>query len=86
MQLKVYKALWGDAEARATRDDLQRIRAAGYDGVEFGVPAAEPAAKTPPRRRPEVREGTTREASPAQPGGFPDSLDPVLPPAPAPAQ
>lgn len=39
-----------------------------------------------PRRGPEVREGTTREAQPAQPGGFPDSLDPVLPPATAPVR
>ncbi len=44
MRLKVYKSLWGDAEARATREDLRRIKAAGYDGVEFGVPDAEPAA------------------------------------------
>ncbi len=43
--------------------------------------AAEPPPKAPPKRRPEVREGTTREAQPAQSGGFPDSLDPVLPPA-----
>ncbi len=42
---------------------------------------AAPAPKPKPRREPEVREGTTREAQPAQPGGFPDSLDPVLPPA-----
>lgn len=46
---------------------------------------AEPPKPRPPRP-PEVREGTTREAQPVQPGGFPDSLDPVLPPTPVPAQ
>ncbi len=49
---------------------------------EAPAEAPEPAPKPKPRREPEVREGTTREAQPAQPGGFPDSLDPVLPPAP----
>lgn len=44
-----------------------------------------PEPKAPPVRRKEVREGTTREGQRVKPGGFPDSLDPVLPPA-APAQ
>jgi hypothetical protein len=52
--------------------------------AELPVPVLEPKAK--PKRSREVREGTTREAQPTQPGGFPDSLDPVLPPAQAPAQ
>lgn len=48
------------------------------------IPAETPVPQAKPRERraPEVREGTTREAQPAQPGGFPDSLDPVLPPTP----
>ncbi len=54
--------------------------------VEAPAEAAVPPAEAPPKRRPEVREGTTREAQPAQPGGFPDSLDPVLPPVTVPAQ
>ena len=45
-----------------------------------------PAPIPRPQRPVEVREGTTREAQPAQPGGFPDSLDPVLPPAPRPSE
>lgn len=53
--------------------------------VEAPAEAAVPPP-APPKRPAEVREGTTREAQPAQPGGFPDSLDPVLPPAPAPVQ
>jgi hypothetical protein len=56
------------------------------DGAVAPAEAPVPAAKAPPVRRKEVREGTTREAQPAQPGGFPDSLDPVLPPAQVPAQ
>ena len=49
---------------------------------EAAPAAAESAPQpAPPTRGPEVREGTTREAQPAQKGGFPDSLDPVPPPA-----
>lgn len=44
MDLKVFKALWGDAEMAATRDDLERIKNAGYDGIEFQAPNAEPGA------------------------------------------
>jgi hypothetical protein len=44
MQLKIYKGLWGDAEGAATLADLQRMRAAGYDGVEWSVPQADAAA------------------------------------------
>ena len=56
--------------------------------AEAALPAEQPesAPKPRPKREPEVREGTTREAQPPQPGGFPDSLEPVLPPATAPAQ
>jgi membrane peptidoglycan carboxypeptidase len=51
------------------------------------VPAGQPAPAAKPKRPREVREGTTHEAHPVPPGGFPDSLDPVLPPVvPAPAQ
>ncbi len=53
--------------------------------IELPVQPTPPVAK-PRLRPPEVREGTTREAQPSQTGGFPDSLDPVLPPTPAPAQ
>jgi len=49
------------------------------------APQAAPASKAKPRRAPEAREGTAHEAQPADAGkssgGFPDSLDPVLPPA-----
>lgn len=44
MQLKIYKGLWGDAESVAGFADLQRIKQAGYDGIEWAVPNAEPAA------------------------------------------
>ncbi len=44
VKLKVFKSLWGDAESAATFADLRRIRAAGYDGVEWSLPTAEPAA------------------------------------------
>jgi hypothetical protein len=44
MRVKLYKGLWGDAEGAATRGDLERIRAAGYDGIEWAPPQAEPAA------------------------------------------
>lgn len=53
-----------------------------------GVQAApvKPAARKPP----EAREGTAREAEPKTPadngaGGFPEDLDPMLPPQPSPA-
>jgi len=42
MQLKVFKALWGDAEGRANSDDFRRIRAAGYDGIEWAMPETGP--------------------------------------------
>lgn len=42
MQIKIYKALWGDAETKTTRADLQRMKDAGYDGIEFGKPDADP--------------------------------------------
>lgn len=45
------------------------------------APAPAPTPKPRPARVPEVHEGTAHEAHPVQPGGFPDSLDPVLPPA-----
>jgi membrane peptidoglycan carboxypeptidase len=50
--------------------------------AETAVPEAKPKVRRPP----EVREGTTHEAQPASAGGFPDSLDPVLPPPPVPDQ
>jgi hypothetical protein len=43
MKLKVFKSLWGDAENAATLADFQRIKAAGYDGIEWAVPPVEPA-------------------------------------------
>jgi hypothetical protein len=43
MQLKVYKALWGDAEFAATEADFERIKSAGYDGIEFQAPKTDPA-------------------------------------------
>lgn len=46
--------------------------------VEMPVPV--PAPKLELKREVEVREGTTREAQPVRGGGFPDSLEPVLPP------
>ena len=49
-----------------------------------GAPA--PVPKAPPARGKEVREGTTREGQRVQPGGFPDSLDPILPPQTVPAR
>jgi membrane peptidoglycan carboxypeptidase len=55
-------------------------------GIEPPASAPAPAPKSRPSRLPEEHEGTTREAQPAQSGGFPDSLDPVLPPAPEPAE
>jgi membrane peptidoglycan carboxypeptidase len=55
-------------------------------GAAAPAPAEVPKPAPKPRPKPpvEVREGTTHEAQPPQPGGFPDSLDPVLPPAPEP--
>ncbi|MEW6133219.1 MAG: transglycosylase domain-containing protein [Pseudomonadota bacterium] len=47
--------------------------------VEIPEPAPRPVPRLELRRELEVREGTTREAHPAPEGGFPDSLDPVLP-------
>ncbi|MBK9121114.1 MAG: sugar phosphate isomerase/epimerase [Phycisphaerales bacterium] len=44
MQLKIFKGLWGDAEGHATQADLARIRGAGYDGIEWSAPQADPAA------------------------------------------
>jgi hypothetical protein len=44
MRLQVIKGLWGDAEGAATRADLTRIKAAGYDGIEWSAPQAEPEA------------------------------------------
>ncbi len=44
MKLEIYKSLWGDAESAAGQADLKRIKSAGYDGIEWSVPAAEPAA------------------------------------------
>jgi membrane peptidoglycan carboxypeptidase len=54
-------------------------------GPEVAVEKPKPAPRLELRRELEVREGTTREAHPAPQGGFPDSLDPVLPPVPGPS-
>jgi membrane peptidoglycan carboxypeptidase len=54
--------------------------------AEAAAETPAPAPKSRPPRRIEEREGTTHEAHPSQPGGFPDSLDPVLPPAAPPAR
>ncbi len=49
--------------------------------VETPILPAVPVAKAK-RQATEVREGTTHEAQPPATGGFPESLDPVLPPQP----
>ena len=42
MELKVIKTLWGYTEAATTADELRRIKDAGFDGIEWGVPSMEP--------------------------------------------
>lgn len=45
MQIKYFKALWGMTEIEPSYEiNLRRIKAAGYDGVEFRAPAEIPAA------------------------------------------
>lgn len=40
MEIKLYKSLWG-MESMPLRDSFERIAAAGYHGVESGVPGAD---------------------------------------------
>ncbi|MBN2447033.1 MAG: sugar phosphate isomerase/epimerase [Phycisphaerae bacterium] len=42
MQLKLIKTLWGLTEGATTREDLARIKAAGFAGIEWFPPQMEP--------------------------------------------